>query len=144
MSSRIPIMILTIRGEEDNVFYRGYSPDQWIPSPTNQGDDTDDEWYVSQLDTFKNKIWLRLDYNPNGSDNTSNIGRILETCTKYIDVPLVDRHDVVHFYVKNNQYTNYKVVQIGHPFFFDLDASESYTSGGIGECESIMANHDYI
>jgi hypothetical protein len=143
MPSGIPIMILTIRGDDEQVFYRAYSPDQWLP-PTNQGDEETDDDETSPLATFKNKIWTRLEYNPNGSDNTSNIGRVLETCTKYIDVPLADRHDVAYFFVKDNEYTDYKVIQTSHPFFFDFDVSESYVSGGIGECEPRTANHDFI
>lgn len=142
MSIRVPIMILTIRADNNEVFYRAYSPDQWLPS-VNQGDDSDDE-DTSQIDTFKNKVWDRLQYNPNSTDNNSNIGRILETCTKYNEVPLADRRDVVYFFVKNNEYTDYKVVQTSHPFFFDLDASETYASEGVGECVLRTANHDYI
>jgi len=138
---RIPVVILTVCGAEGDIFYRAYSPDQWLP-PTNQDDSDDDD--TSQLDTFKNKIWTRLDYNANGSDNSSNIGNILEVCTKYVDTPLVDRRDVAYFFVKDNEHTDYKVIQTGHPFFFDFDASEAYISGGIGECEPRTANHDFI
>lgn len=143
---RVPIIILTVRGDNGDIFYRAYSPDQWIPSSTNhnQSDsDTSDDEEASQLETFKNKIWTRLEYNPNGSDNTSNIGRILEVCTKRTITPISDRRDVAYFFVKNNESTDYKVIQTSHPFFFSLGAAEEYLDDE-GTMELKTANHDFI
>ena len=143
---RIPIVILTVRSNDGNVFYRAYSPDQWIPSTSghNQSDsDTSDDEEASQLATFKNKIWTRLEYNPNGSDNSSNIGSILEVCTRRIDIPITARRDVAYFLVKDNEHTDYKVIQTSHPFFFNLAAAEEYLDDE-GTMELKTANHDFI
>lgn len=140
---RIPIVILTVRGEDGNVFYRAYSPDQWLPLSSGADSDSSGEEETSQLDTFKNKIWTRLEYNINGSDNDSNIGAILEISTKRIPIPIDARRDVAYFFVKDNEHTDYKVIQTAHPFFFNLNAAEEYLDDE-GEIELKTANHDFI
>lgn len=140
---RIPIIILTVRSEDGNVFYRGYSPDQWLPLNNQSDSDTSSDEETTQLDTFKNKIWTQLDYNVNSSDNSSNIGKILEVCTRRISVELSARRDVVYFFVKDNESTDYKVIQTSHPFFFNLDAAEDYLDNE-SNVELRTANHDFI
>ena len=140
---RIPIVILTVRGGDGNIFYRAYSPDQWLPLSSGADSDSSGDEETNQLDTFKNKIWSRLEYNVNGSDNTSNIGNILEISTKRISIPISSRRDVAYFFVKDNEHTDYKVIQTSHPFFFNLEAAESYAEE-YSDIELKTANHDFL
>jgi hypothetical protein len=140
---RVPIIILTVRGDNGEVFYRAYSPDQWLPPSSGADSDSSGDEETTQLDTFKNKIWTRLEYNVNGSDNDSNIGKILEVSTRRINVDLSVRRDVAYFFVKDNEHTDYKVIQTGHPFFFDLEAADTYAEE-YSEVELKTANHDFI
>jgi hypothetical protein len=143
---RIPIVILTVRGDNGDIFYRAYSPDQWIPSSTNhnQSDsDSSDDEDNAQLETFKNKIWDRLEYNPNGSDNTSNIGRILEVCSRRNGIPISARSDVAYFFVKDNESTDYKVIQTSHPILFNLEVADIHAAA-YDDIELKTANHDFL
>ncbi len=141
---RIPVVILTVCGADGNIFYRAYSPDQWLPpSNGNTESDSSGDEETTQLDTFKNKIWTQLGYNPNGEDNSSYIGNILEVCTKRIVTPIASRRDVAYFFVKDNEHTDYKVIQTAHPFFFSLEAAEEY-AGDYSDVELKTCNHDFL
>jgi hypothetical protein len=141
---RVPIIILTVRGNDGNIFYCAYSPDQWIPSTTGHNDsDSSDDEDNTQLETFKNKIWSRLEYNPNGSDNSSNIGSILEVCTRRIAIPIGSRRDVAYFFVKDNESTDYKVIQTSHPILFNLEVADIHAAA-YDDIELKTANHDFL
>ncbi len=141
---RIPVIILTVRAVDGNVFYRAYSPDQWLPprSDNTESDSSGDE-ETSQLDTFKNKIWSRLNYNPNSSDNSSNIGNILEICTRRINIPIAARRDVAYFFVADNDHTDYDVIQTDQPLFFNLEDAEAYLRDN-SYVDLKTANHDFL
>lgn len=142
MSENIPIMIITFRGEGNtDVLYRVYSPDQWFPR--SEQDDADDvlDGYMT---AFKDRILRSINYNPNGIDSTSNIGRILEIHTRFITASLISRRDVAYFFICDNEHTDYKVVKSSLPIFFDATEAEEYASLNSTDATLDRANHDFI
>lgn len=142
MSVNIPIVILTFRNQDStSVLYRAYSPDQWF-SPSSQGDQED--VLDGYMTAFKDRIWNKLNYNPNGTSSESSIGRILEIHTRYVSTELSSRHDMAHFFVADNEHTDYKVVKSSLPLFFDLTEAEEYDSANSPDATLAHANHDFI
>lgn len=116
--SKIPIAIL-IFDNNTNISYKAFSPSNY-----NMDDDTDESF-----GQFLAKVYNRIAYyafDPN-NDNTTNFGKLREVHTRYIDIPLEQRTNMVFFSTYVNQYCHYKPIHSQSPITFDPVLANDYS-----------------
>ena len=123
MIASTPIIILTLKNAEGNVFYKAFSPSHYIaPAPDARGDRD------IMFEEFENKVYDHIQYNINGIDNTTHIGSLLEVHSRFVNEPVEQRGSTIWFSTYQNTFTTYLCVHRPSPISFNQDAANTYSS----------------
>jgi hypothetical protein len=130
---KIPIAILIFM-ENNNISYKAYSPANYNPmqviDDSENTEDTDDTWDTydeNEFDRFLERVYSRINYNPtNPLNNDTHFGKFQELHTRYIDVPLGARGNVVYFSTYEDPNCKYKVIHRESPILFDNRLANDY------------------
>ncbi len=82
-ANKMPVIILILKNDDGVVFYKAFSPSSYTPP---QDDEID---YDADFENFKMRMYSYINYNHNGIDNTTNLGKLLEVHSRHITTPLI-------------------------------------------------------
>jgi hypothetical protein len=132
-----PIIILTLKDANNNVFYKAFSPSNYIAPSEDQRGDRD-----YSFEEFENKVYEHIQYNINGIDNTTNLGALLEVHSRFNGQPVEQRGNTIWFSTYQNPYTTYMCVHRQSPINYSEDSALSYAAQqpelGHTNCEHII------
>jgi len=121
---KIPVAIITF----DNnglISYRAYSPNNYFSNEDGSNLYNRSE----QLAQFLTHVYNRIGYDSiEIMNNVSNYGNIKEIHSRYIRIPITDRHNICYFSTFNHQHCNYKPIHVNSPVFFDENQADNYVN----------------
>ena len=131
-----PIIILTLKGDNNNTFYKAFSPSEYL-APDDDSGDRD-----IMFEQFENKVYEHIQYNINGLDNTTNIGTLLEVHSRFNSYPVDQRGEYVWFSTYQNTFTSYMCIHRESPIHFCQEDAIKYLNMqpelGHTSCEHIV------
>ncbi len=119
-ANKMPVIILILKNDDGVVFYKAFSPSSYTPP---QDDEID---YDADFENFKMRMYSYINYNHNGIDNTTNLGKLLEVHSRHITTPLDQRGNTVWFSTYQHPDTTYFCVHRPSPIHFSQDSAIAY------------------
>jgi hypothetical protein len=133
MPSSPPLAIVIFAGPSDAVSYKAYSPNNWC------GDCSAEDQY----DKFMARLYNHLAYDAERPVETATrYGTMKEIHTRYVDTPLVERGNMVHFTTYLHPHCNYRPVHRPSPVFFK-DATDYVKPLGFVHTYQI-SSHEFV
>jgi hypothetical protein len=116
-----PLAILIFRDHNDQIFYRAYSPHEFIRT---DNPDVNSEAIGQFIANIYNRI--SLDTN-NPLNNQTNLGKLLEIHIRSVDMPPVEeRGNIAYFSTYDNQHCNYRPIHRPSPIVFNANQATDY------------------
>jgi hypothetical protein len=133
MQSSPPIAIVIFAGPDNTVGYKAYSPNNWC------GDCLAEDQY----DKFLGRLYNHLAYDAaRPVETTTRYGTMKEIHTRYVDTPLVERGNIVHFTTYVHPHCNYRPVHRSSPIFFkDSVVPDAHPGDGY---RHNVSSHEFI
>lgn len=119
----IPVAIL-IFDNQGQISYRAYSPTEYHFLPDGSNPDNRD----GQFAQFLAHLYTKVAYDQLNPLNNTNYGQLKEIHTRYVQIPIAQRHNICYFTTYNHQHTNYKPVHRESPVFFDVNQANNYSN----------------
>jgi hypothetical protein len=120
--SKIPISIC-IFDDAGQIMYRAYSPLEF-DCPNNNSEE-----YDALYDDFIHRLYSHIEYdNNNPFSNNTRFGKLLETHTRHIDLPLAERQGQLYFSTFDSANCNYKPIHKESPIHFNPEWATTYAN----------------
>ena len=132
----LPIAILIFEDPNHQVYYKAYSPSQYIPSSDSSVQNHQHHQYGQFIAQIYNKLALNQQ---NPLNNITQYGKLKEVFIRFLEIPMAQRGPTCYFSTYNHPHCNYRTVHRQSPIYFTAEQAQGWGSSQFNlvhcECE---------